>query len=171
MTGTCSYEDAVVALALAGPDAGAAPALRAHLAGCPSCREVHGLVSVLHEDRAETLAQVQVPSAGLVWWKATLRARHEDAARATRPITVVAGLTAACLVGLLASVSGLIAWYLQDALAVQPAVQVLSAAIASIGATDGGGAVTATRLVVWLVAGGLAVATPLLLSVALREER
>ena len=170
MTGTCSYEDAVVALALAGPDAGAAPALRAHLAGCPSCREVHGLVSVLHEDRAETLAQVQVPSAGLVWWKATLRARHEDAARATRPITVVAGLTAACLVGLLASVSGLIAWYLQDALAVQPAVQVLSAA-GRADRRDGGGAVTATRLVVWLVAGGLAVATPLLLYVALREER
>jgi hypothetical protein len=170
VTRTCSYEDAVVATALAGPDASPTPELQAHLAGCPSCREVHGLVSVLHEDRADTLAQVQVPSAGLVWWKATLRSRHEDAARATRPITVVAALTAACLVGLLASVSGLIAWYLQDTLAAQPLVQAVSAALASLGAADAG-PVTGTWLVVWLVAGVLAVATPLLLYVALRDER
>ncbi|HTV02766.1 MAG TPA: hypothetical protein VMF13_19610 [Luteitalea sp.] len=165
MTRTCSHEDAVVAAALAGHELDAP--LEAHVAGCANCREVHALVSVLHDDRADTLAQAQVPSAGLVWWKATLRARHEDAARATRPITVVAAVTAAAVAGLLVSVAGLLAWWMQDALAAQPIVQALAAAMST---SDPSGAVSGVRLAVWLVAGALLVATPLLLYVALRDE-
>ena len=165
MTRTCRHEDAVVAAALAGH--GLDPQLDAHVAGCANCREVHALVSVLHDDRAETLAHAQVPSAGLVWWKATLRARHEDAARATRPITVVAALTAAAVAGLLASVSGLLAWWMQDAIVAQPVVQALTAAMAT---TDPAGHFDGVRVAIWLVAGALLVATPLLLYVALRDE-
>ena len=165
MTRTCRHEDAVVAAALAGD--GLDAQLAAHITGCANCREVQALVSVLHDDRTDALAHAQVPSAGLVWWKATLRARHEDATRATRPITVVAAVTAAAVAGLLVSVAGLLAWWMQDALAAQPVVQALAAAIST---NDPAGAVSGVRLAVWLVAGALLVATPLLLYVALRDE-
>ena len=162
----CSHEDAVLAAALEASRVPLTPGLASHLAACDSCRDLHTVASALQDDHAEALANARVPSAGQTWWRAEIRARQEAAAAAARPITVATALAAACLVGLFVSVAGVVAWWLQDALAVPAALQ----AVVGTVATATSGAPTGLRLVLWLAAGALFVATPVVLYVALREE-
>jgi predicted anti-sigma-YlaC factor YlaD len=162
---TCTREDAVLAAALEAPRSPLSAELAEHLAACDSCRDLHIIAAALQDDQAEALADVRVPSAGQAWWRAEIRARQEAAVVAARPITVAAGLAAACLVGVLASVAGVLVWWLQDSLAI-PATHVLGSGLS--GATWA--VPTGMRLLVWLVAGALCVVTPLVLYVALREE-
>jgi hypothetical protein len=165
MSRRCHHEEAVVAAAI-DQHAGASTAdVRRHLGECASCRELYHLVSSLREDRVEALAQVQVPSAGQVWWRAELRARQEASAAAARPITVVTGLAAASLAGLLASIAGVIAWWLQGWTA-PVVVSALAAAVASRMAY----LPTGLWVTTWLVALAFIIVTPVLLYVALREE-
>lgn len=138
----------------------------AHLATCEGCRELHLLVTTLQHEHADALAQARIPSAGQVWWRAELRARHEAAATAARPITVVTGLAAASLLGLLASLAGVIAWWLQDWWTSSAVGGGLLATLSPAAWAEPSG----LRLGVWLVAGALLVATPVLLYVALRDD-
>ena len=62
------------------------PALRAHFAVCESCEET--AVTVEFMNQAAVTVDSPVAPAGLVWWKAQLRARREDAAAAARPVVV-----------------------------------------------------------------------------------
>lgn len=62
------------------------PALRAHFAACESCAET--AVTAEFMNQAAVTVDSPVPPAGLVWWKAQLRARREDAAAAARPVVV-----------------------------------------------------------------------------------
>lgn len=165
MSQRCRHEDAVVAAAIGGAAVPPAHDVSPHLAACASCRELHDLVWSLREDRAEALSQVQVPSAGQVWWRAELRARQEAAAAAARPITVATGLAAACLVGLLASIAGVIAWWVQG-WAPPAALSALATAVASRVAY----LPTGLWVTTWLVALAFIIVTPVLLYVALREE-
>jgi hypothetical protein len=50
-----------------------------------------------------------VPSAGAVWWRATIRARAEAARTAGQPITLLQGIAAATAVGLFVALVG--AWW------------------------------------------------------------
>lgn len=160
----CTREDAVLAAALDAPRERLSAELADHLAACDSCRDLHSIASALQDAQAAALAEAHVPSAGQVWWRAEIRARQEAAAAATRPITVATGLAAACLVGVLVSVAGLLAWWLQVSLA--PAAQVLGSGMTAVTWA----VPTGMRLLLWLVAGILCVATPLVLYVAFREE-
>lgn len=162
----CLQEDAVLAAALEAPRAPLTPDLAAHLADCDSCRDLHTIASALQDDQAEALAEARVPSAGQAWWRAELRARQEATAVATRPITVATGLAAACLVGLLASVAGVLSWWLRDWLVMPAGVQSVAAGLG----TAAESAPTSLRLALWLVAGVLLVATPVMLYVATRDE-
>ena len=47
-----------------------------------------------------------MPSAGIVWWRATVRARAEASRTAERPISVAQGVAGACAVGLACGVVG-----------------------------------------------------------------
>ena len=162
---SCLREEAVLAAALETPRGPLSDELTAHLATCESCRDLHTIASALQDDQAEALAEARVPSAGQAWWRAEIRARQEAAAVASRPITIATGLAAACLIGVLASVAGVLVWWLQDSLA-GPAAHVLAN-----GLSGAPWAVpTGMRLLLWLVAAVLCVATPLVLYVALREE-
>lgn len=62
--------------------------IRTHASACSVCAEV-ALVAeaILQEHRLEQ-ADVRLPSAGLVWWKAQLAARRSAEARATQPIAL-----------------------------------------------------------------------------------
>ena len=149
----CAHEDAVIAAALDAT--GVVPGdVAAHLRSCDSCRDLHTIASAIHDDNAVALAEAHVPSAGQVWWRAELRARQAATALAARPITVATGVAAAAIIGLLASLTGVLAWWLQDWLA-------------AVGTWD---SPTGLRLAVWLCAGAMLVATPVLLYVALRDE-
>jgi len=65
-------------------------ALTSHAASCPVCADLALAASALHDDEAVArLAPMALPSAGQVWWRAELRARHEAVLTAQRPVLAV----------------------------------------------------------------------------------
>lgn len=162
----CPQEEVVLAAALDRAQAAPSDEMSAHLEACGSCRDLYAMVSALREDGAMAMAEARVPSAGQAWWRAELRARQEAATAAARPITVATGLAAASLLGLFASLAGVLAWWFPDRPSVSSA---LHAALGSVAAAAWP-AQTGLGLVAWLVAAALVLATPIVLFVALRED-
>jgi hypothetical protein len=78
--------------------------LHAHVDGCPVCGELLKVLNMLHQDHAAGMADVTVPAAGQVWWRAAVRARLEAAQAAARPMTWATGMTGATLVGVTCAV-------------------------------------------------------------------
>jgi len=74
--------------------------LTTHAATCTVCGDLVEVVRALHDDRDAACREAPVPAAGMVWWRATIRARAEAARTATQPSTVLQGIAAACAVGL-----------------------------------------------------------------------
>ena len=74
------------------------PDLQNHIAECASCAEVFELASMLHADDEHAQQDAKVPAAGLMWWRATIRARAEAARTAEQPITIAQGVAASCTV-------------------------------------------------------------------------
>jgi len=68
--------------------------LRRHAATCAVCAEVVLVARALGS--AEARVEMALPTAGLVWWKAQMRARREAAERAAQPIAIVEGLAWVC---------------------------------------------------------------------------
>jgi hypothetical protein len=93
----CEKEQAVTELLQSGrwPGAGDA-ALRSHVESCAVCSEVVLVAGLLQEANSSLLAEVKLPDAGLVWWKAQLRARREATELATRPIALAEKFALAC---------------------------------------------------------------------------
>jgi predicted anti-sigma-YlaC factor YlaD len=60
-----------------------------HAETCESCREMVTVVSALRAERDRLRRSATVPSAGLVWWRAQLRARQQAALKAAAPLTAV----------------------------------------------------------------------------------
>jgi hypothetical protein len=84
--------------------------LAAHVSSCQVCADVLEVARALHDDRDRLCREAQPPSAGMVWWRATIRARAEAARTATQPISVLQGIAGACFVG---AAAGLVtvAWH------------------------------------------------------------
>jgi hypothetical protein len=105
----CAHEAQLVETIVAGrwPN-GCDPALAAHADSCRVCAEVLTVALALREAEvgARSEAGLRLPSAGLVWWRATIRARAEASRAAERPISVVQGIAGACAVGLACGVVG-----------------------------------------------------------------
>ncbi len=93
----CEKEQAVTELLQSGrwPEACDAT-MRSHVESCAVCSEVVMVSRLLQEENAALLADVKLPDAGLVWWKAQLRARREAAELATRPIALAERFGLAC---------------------------------------------------------------------------
>jgi hypothetical protein len=83
--------------------------LAAHASTCDVCTDLVEVARALHDDRTALCREAQPPAAGMVWWRATIRARAEATRAATQPISVVQGIAGACLVGAMAGVVT-IAW-------------------------------------------------------------
>ena len=73
--------------------------LAGHVASCAICADVLEVARALHDDREWLAREAQPPSAGMVWWRATIRARAEAARTVTQPISVLQGVAGACIVG------------------------------------------------------------------------
>jgi hypothetical protein len=102
----CRRETEIVDAIAAGEWPEAAPIeLREHAAACPVCADLALAASALHDEAASTPATMALPSAGQVWWRAELRARHEAAQLAQRP--VIAVQVVAAVVCLAAALTGL----------------------------------------------------------------
>lgn len=75
------------------------PELVAHAAFCEICADLVEVARALHEDCEWLCREAQPPAAGMVWWRATIRARAEAARMAAQPISVLQGIAGACIVG------------------------------------------------------------------------
>jgi hypothetical protein len=112
----CDHETDVWSAVASGrwPDA-VDPALSMHVERCASCAEVVAVSSALLADAGAARAESGAPSSAIVWWRAQLRARHEAARAAERPLTVVHALAIACAAGLLLGLIGLAGAWMRDA--------------------------------------------------------
>ena len=89
----------------AGFDAGTA----AHLAECHHCAEIAELARAFRDERDAACLEACPPAAGIVWWRAQLRARNEAAVRAGRPIAVIHAIALGTTAAAVAAVAGMIA--------------------------------------------------------------
>jgi len=74
-----------------------------HVDECPVCRDLATVAAALRDEGQAARRETHPPTAGQVWWRATMRTRAEAARAAARPITLLQGLSAACAVGVFAA--------------------------------------------------------------------
>ena len=78
--------------------------LRAHVQGCAVCTDLVQVAGALLADHDAAYRDARIPSSGVVWWCAQLRAREEDARAAARPIAFIQGVAASVAVWLIVSI-------------------------------------------------------------------
>jgi len=78
-------------------------ALESHVASCASCSELRVVAGALLDDRAQSMIEAPIPSAGTMWWRMRVRQRHEAQATARR--TLLAGQAATLLIALVLVIS------------------------------------------------------------------
>ena len=86
--------------------------LRAHVEGCEVCGDLAAAAAAIVALRESTpAADIRVPDASVVWYRAQMRARSENMQRASRPILIVQYATLACALALAVAFSGpVIGW-------------------------------------------------------------
>ena len=104
----CAREDELLEALQSGrwPET-ADPMLRTHVDGCASCADLLAVAAPLLDEHHALVHEAQVPSSAIVWWRAQMRSKREAAETAAQPISVVQGITFACIAGLLATALGL----------------------------------------------------------------
>lgn len=90
--------------------------LRDHVFTCRICADVIVVASAFENEADPARAGATVPDASIVWWRAQLRARHEAAREAMRPITVAQAIGLAAAVGGLGAIFGATATWFQETL-------------------------------------------------------
>ena len=111
MTAQCCPRETDLSIAIAAgrwPETADAD-LRAHVAGCASCRDLAVVAVALARDAQDLHHAAAPPSSAIVWWRAQMRARHEAARAVDRPITAVHGIAVACAAGLFSALAGSVA--------------------------------------------------------------
>jgi hypothetical protein len=74
--------------------------LRLHVSACAICRDLADVATVLVGDQDAAWRDARVPPAGVVWWRAQLRAREDAARAAGRPVAFIQGVAASAAVWL-----------------------------------------------------------------------
>ena len=80
-----------------------------HGASCEACADLVEVARALLDDRESLCREAQMPAAGMVWGRATIRARADAARTATQPIALLPGIAGACIVGMAAGLVS-VAW-------------------------------------------------------------
>lgn len=78
--------------------------LQAHVAGCPVCRDVAVVAPAMQGDRRQLMRAAEPPTAAIVWWRATIRARAEAAHTAMRPMTMWQAVAGTCVAAVAAAI-------------------------------------------------------------------
>ena len=78
--------------------------VRRHAEECPECAEVVAVCEALRSTLAP--ADIVLPSAGQVWYRATLRARADAVQSASRPLVWAYGVAGAAVAGIALAVAG-----------------------------------------------------------------
>lgn len=79
-------------------------ALRDHVNGCPVCKDLAQITAAIANDHDALWSSARVPPAGVVWWRAQLRAREDNARAAGQPVAFIQGVAASVALWLLVSV-------------------------------------------------------------------
>jgi hypothetical protein len=84
---SCTRENEVKELLARGqyPQA-CTPELRAHVTSCHSCSDLVLITRAFQSARVNTAAVANLPSPGLLWWRAQLRRRNAAVERISKPI-------------------------------------------------------------------------------------
>ena len=127
----CAREDEVLMMVATGrwPE-GAPSELREHADRCQVCRELGLAAAAVGEEREADATMPVLPSPGIVWWRAQLRARQEAARQVVRPITAAQMVAFAAMVGVAGAVFGATTQWFQRGL--QSVGRVLSAGLGGI---------------------------------------
>ena len=120
-------------------------ALREHVTSCAVCADVLQVAEAMAGSSRKRWPTRALPAAGQVWWRAQVRARHDAAVVAARPVMVAQALGGAAALGLVAGV-----------------VCGKWAAIATVATLDLG-------LIAWVGVATAAVLGPLAINAAVRE--
>jgi hypothetical protein len=67
-----------------------------HVDRCAFCKDLGLVAEALRADFSTAIEQARVPSAGLVWWRAEIRARQDSIQTASRPIALAHYIGIAC---------------------------------------------------------------------------
>ena len=166
----CQHEDNVVAAVLSGRwPHGCDEDLRAHVAACAVCHEVTTITGLLREDQATSVADVRVPAAGQIWWRAAIRARVEAAHTVSRPLTWMQGMAGAALAGLAIALFSVV-WPFVRASAGRVTALLESSAPGASEMTSLFGAAVQQALPLLLFAGAFVIVAPIALYFALSEK-
>jgi len=142
--------------------------VRRHAQECTACAEVLAVCEALHS----TLGPVdkQLPSAGQVWHRATLRARADAVQSASRPLVWAYGVAGAAVAGIALAVAG--RWWpaLMNALRT---LEWRSSVPASVPEDFGGWVLVALRggLPLAVAAGVLLALAPVAVYLAIRDDQ
>jgi hypothetical protein len=111
------------------------PELRDHVAVCSVCADLATVISAVQSEHAGAWEEARVPPSGLVWWRMELRARHEAARAAARPITIAQAFAAACGLALAAALlAAALPWFGLGNLPAAVLAYVKSGAVANVSA-------------------------------------
>jgi hypothetical protein len=81
--------------------------LRAHTSTCAICSDLVAAVQPILVDRVDLSSEGHLPTSGVMWWRAQMRARQEAVREAARPITIAQAVGAVFVLALIVSA---IAW-------------------------------------------------------------
>jgi hypothetical protein len=159
----CRRESEILDEIAAGRWPAEAPAsLTAHAASCPVCADLALAASALHDEAASAAqAPLALPSAGQVWWRAELRARHEAARLAQRPVLAVQ--VVAAVVVLAALVTGI--------RSLAPDVWAWTSRTASVARGSADGTIDTLTLALILAVGLWLVLGPIAVYMVIRADR
>jgi hypothetical protein len=105
----CNREIEIIEAVTSGRWPEACPGeLQEHAQVCSVCAEALRIAVAFREERAAAVLAARVPSAGLVWWRAEMRARRDAVNAATRPMRIIEWIAAACEV---VAAIALIRWF------------------------------------------------------------
>jgi len=141
--------------------------LHAHVSSCAICSELSEVACAVVDDRETVWGEADIPSAGIVWWRAQLRAREEAARAAGRPVAFIQGVAASVALWLIVSlVRALPADYLAEwrtwIVSALPSFSFTMADVARVTA--------AVPLVVFVIIGAWVVLAPVAIYFAAADE-
>jgi hypothetical protein len=158
---SCEYEQDVLDAVGSGRWPGRCnEELRGHVSACAVCSDLAEVAAAVVDDRDAAWSEARVPSAGIVWWRAQLRAREEAARAAGRPVAFIQGVAASVALWLIVSlVRALPADYLAEwrtwVIGALPSFSVTMADVAHVTATVP--LVVFILVAVWLVLAPVAI--------------
>ena len=141
--------------------------LRTHVSCCGVCADLAEVAAALMDDRDAAWREARVPPAGVVWWRAQLRAREEAARAAGRPVAFIQGVAASVALWIIVALframplSYLAEWRAWGS-GLLPALPFSMADVGRVSA--------AIPLVVFLVVGAWLLLTPLAIYFAVADE-